>query len=55
MTITLLVGPILAVIFFALLLDSLCESRPHCEQGEATDTRSPVRGAERLTRAIRAA
>ena len=59
MTITLLVGLILAVIYFAFLLDSLENAVVNLarivNKPRRRDTRSPVRGAERLTRAIRGA
>jgi hypothetical protein len=59
MTITLLVGLILAVIYFAFRLDSLENAVVNLarfvNKPRRRDTRSPVRGAELLTRAIRAA
>ena len=59
MTITLLMGLILAVIYFAFRLDSLENAVVNLarivNKPRRRDTRSPVRGAELLTKAIRAA
>ena len=59
MTITLPVVLILAVIYFAFRLDSLENAVVNLarivNKPRRRDTRRPVRGADRLTRAIRAA